>query len=151
MHTVAYKTDSRSAAHTSINNSYLVIMMKVYIQSYENGMPRSYNFMYAYYGFREMGFETESFCDEDSIKKSRNEDIIVGYVDTVRSRLRDFGITAPEMDYPEELKKYFGRKIYKCKMSEINNKPEKWPVFIKPIEDKQFTGVVVRSTKDLIG
>lgn len=55
------------------------------------------------------------------------------------------------MDYPEELKEYLGRTIWKTKMNEVNNHPENWPVFVKPIEDKQFTGVVVRSTKDLIG
>lgn len=55
------------------------------------------------------------------------------------------------MDYPVELKKYLGRKIWQTKMNEVNNNPDCWPVFVKPIEDKQFTGVVVRSPKDLIG
>ena len=36
-------------------------------------------------------------------------------------------------------------------MNEVNNNPDCWPVFVKPIEDKQFTGVVVRSPKDLTG
>ena len=36
-------------------------------------------------------------------------------------------------------------------MNEVNNNPDCWPVFVKPLEDKQFTGVVVRSPKDLIG
>lgn len=98
-----------------------------------------------------MGFETVHFYDDDTLLKSNKEDIVVGYVATVRSRLYDFGIITPEMDYPDELHKYLGRKIWKAKMNDINNSPESWPVFIKPFEDKQFTGVVVRSTKDLIG
>lgn len=125
--------------------------MKVYIQSYENTIPHNYNFMNAYQGFHEMGFETVHFYDNDKLLESNKEDIVVGYVGTVRSRLYDFGITAPEMDYPDELQKYLGRKIWKATMIEINNNPKSWPVFIKPLEDKQFTGVVVRSTKDLIG
>ena len=125
--------------------------MKIYIQSYENGIPHNYNFMNAYQGFSEMGFEIVPFNDNTVLNNSNREDIVVGYVGTVRSRLRDFGVIAPEMDYPEELKEYLGRAVWKTKMNEVNNHPENWPVFVKPVEDKQFTGVIVRSTKDLIG
>ena len=125
--------------------------MKVYIQSYENGIPHNYNFMNAYQGFYEMGFEVVPFHDNDKFQESNKEDIIVGYVGTVRARLADFEIITPEMDYPDELQKYLGRKIWQTKMDEVNNNPNCWPVFVKPLEDKQFTGVVVRSPKDLIG
>lgn len=107
--------------------------------------------MNAYQGFREMGFEIVRFCGEEKLRESEREDIVVGYVDTVRQRLFDFGITTPEIDYPDELQKYLGRKIWKSTMNEINNDPTKWGVFVKPLEDKQFTGVVVNSPKDLIG
>lgn len=125
--------------------------MKVYIQSHENQIPRNYNFMNAYQGFREMGFEIINFHDSEKLRESEREDIVVGYVNTVRERLFDFGVATPEIDYPDELQKYLGRKIWKSTMSEINNDPAKWPVFVKPLEDKQFTGVVVNSPKDLIG
>jgi hypothetical protein len=107
--------------------------------------------MNAYQGFDEMGFEIIPFHDHDTFQRSQKEDIIVGYVGTVRARLADFGIITPEMDYPDELQKYLGRKIWKTKMNEVSNDPDRWPVFVKPLEDKQFTGVVVRSSKDLIG
>ena len=125
--------------------------MKVYIQSYENGIPHNYNFMNAYQGFYEMGFEVVPFHDNDIFQGSNKEDVVVGYVGTVRARLADFEIITPEMDYPDELQKYLGRKIWQTKMDEVNNNPNCWPVFVKPLEDKQFTGVVVRSPKDLIG
>ena len=124
--------------------------MKVYIHS-KNNIPHNYNFMNAFQGFSEMGFEIKLFCDNEELSDSKREDIVVGYVETVRSRLNYFGITTPEIDYPDELKKYLGRKIWKTKMNEINNNPDNWNVFVKPLEDKQFTGVVVRSPKDLIG
>ncbi|MDE6088398.1 MAG: ATP-grasp domain-containing protein [Oscillospiraceae bacterium] len=124
--------------------------MKVYVQSDKNNIPRNYNFMNAYQGFHEMGFEIVPFHDEKLLESSR-EDIIVGYVGTVRSRLHDFGIIAPEIDYPDELQEYLGRRVWKAKMNTVNNHPESWPVFVKPMEDKQFTGIVVHSTKDLIG
>ncbi|MCR5123091.1 MAG: ATP-grasp domain-containing protein [Ruminococcus sp.] len=125
--------------------------MVVYIQSREDGIPYSYNMMNAYQGFREMGFELRHFHDNSGLCESSREDIVVGCVDTVRSRLNDFGITTPEIDYPDELRPYLGRKVWQTKMSVINNNPDKWNVFIKPLEDKQFTGVVVRSVKDLVG
>lgn len=125
--------------------------MKVYIRSDKNHIPHNYNFMNAYQGFREMGFEIIPFRDKEKLRESDREDVVVGYVDTVRERLHDFGIVTPEIDYPEELQKYLGRRIWKAKMSEISNDPTKWGVFIKPFEDKQFTGVVVHSPKDLIG
>lgn len=125
--------------------------MKVYIQSDKNQIPHNYNFMNAYQGFREMGFEIVRFCDKEKLRESDREDVVVGYVDTVRERLYDFGFLTPEIDYPDELQKYLGRKIRKTTMNEVSDDPTKWPVFVKPIEDKQFTGVVVHSSKDLIG
>jgi len=82
---------------------------------------------------------------------SQKEDIVVGYVDTVRNRLRDFGIVTPDMDYPKELEGYLGRKIWKSQINYINMHPEIWPVFVKPMQDKKFTGVIVQSPADLIG
>lgn len=125
--------------------------LKVYIQSGENGIPHNYNFMNAYQGFYEMGFELVRFCEPGTLRQSKKEDVVVGYVGTVRSRLYELGVAIPEMDYPEELQKYLGRKVWKSKMNDVANVPESWPVFVKPVEDKQFTGVVVNSPKDLIG
>ena len=98
-----------------------------------------------------MGFEVIPFHDNERFQESNKEDIVVGYVGTVRARLADLGIITPEMDYPDELKQYLGRRIWQTKMNEVNNNPDCWPVFVKPFEDKQFTGVVIRSPKDLIG
>ena len=86
--------------------------MKVFIQSYERGIPHNYNFMNAYQGFDEMGIEVIPFHDKETLKGSNREDVVVGYVGTVRSRLADFGIITLEMDYPLELQKYLGRKIW---------------------------------------
>ena len=125
--------------------------MKVYIQSKEHGKFHNENFFKAYLGFHEMGFETVPFSNIKELRESSIEDIVVGYVGTVRSRLIDFGITAPEMDYPEELSEYLGRKVWKSHINTINCNPDLWPVFVKSVQDKKFTGVVVRSPKDLIG
>lgn len=125
--------------------------MKVYIQSDKNNIPKNVNVMNAYQGFFEMGFEIVHYQTTAQLWDSNREDVIVGGIGAVKSRLYDFGITAPDIDYPQELNKYLGRKVWYTKMSEVNDHPENWPVFVKPVEEKQFTGVAVYSTKDLIG
>lgn len=125
--------------------------MKVYVQSYKNGIPHNHNFYNAYEGFLQMGFEIVMFNDFEELKESQLEDVVVGYVGTVRERLFDFGIITPEIDYPDSISKYLGRKVWRSTINTINSNPDLWNVFVKPVEDKKFTGVVVRSPKDLIG
>ncbi|EKQ54536.1 MULTISPECIES: ATP-grasp domain-containing protein [unclassified Clostridium] len=125
--------------------------MKVYIRkSFDNEMANR-NFFAAFSGFKQMGFEIKFFKNIKELEDNSKEDVIVSFVDDVRMALHRYNIITPEIDYPEELKNYLGRKVWKTKLSVIANNPDNWNVFIKPIEDKKFTGVVVRSTKDLIG
>lgn len=44
-----------------------------------------------------------------------------------------------------------GFALRALKLRAIANHPDNWNVFIKLVEDKKFTGVVVRSTKDWVG
>ncbi|MGW9123845.1 ATP-grasp domain-containing protein [Paenibacillus chitinolyticus] len=125
--------------------------MKVYIRKSFDNEIANHNFYAAYDGFKQMGFEIHYFKNIDELSDNKKEDIIVSYVDDVRTVLFKHDIIPPEIDYPEELKNYLGRKVWNSKLSVIANNPENWNVFIKPVEDKKFTGVVVRSTKDLIG
>jgi len=125
--------------------------MKVYIKKGFDNEIANHNFYAAFDGFKQMGFEIDYYKSINELSGHEKEDIIVGYVDDVRNSLRKYGIVAPEMDYPEELESYLGRKVWKSRLSVIANNPENWNIFIKPVEDKKFTGVVVRSTKDLIG
>ena len=126
--------------------------MKAYIQcSKINHLPSSDNFYKAYLAFYEMGFDTQFFETPEELLKSKLEDVIVGYVGTVRFRLKQFGITTPEMDYPEELTGFLGRKVWSSTINHINFHPELWPLFVKSVEDKEITGVVVKTPKDLVG
>lgn len=125
--------------------------MKVYVQSYENGVPHNYNFANAMSGFREMGFEIVPFHTPEQLDKSDPQDVVVGYVGTVRYKLAQLGIPVEELDYPEELQEFLGRKVWSSTMNTIAHSPDLWPVFVKSQEDKQFTGNVIRKVKDLIG
>ncbi|MFD0586489.1 ATP-grasp domain-containing protein [Paenibacillus sp. GCM10027627] len=125
--------------------------MIVYIKKGTDNEIANHNFYAAYDGFKQMGFEIRYFQDVTELMDHRKEDIVVGYVDDVRTMLSKHGIVAPEMDYPSELSAFLGRKVWKTKLSAIANNPESWNVFIKPVEDKKFTGIVVRSAGDLMG
>lgn len=125
--------------------------MKVYLQAKPDGNFHNDNFYKAWLGFYEMGFETVLFSDRQGLRESNREDVVVGYVGTVASRLHDFGIDTYLPDYPEELNKYLGRKIWTSTIDTVNANPDLWPVFVKSKQNKRITGVVVNSPKDLIG
>lgn len=124
--------------------------MKVYIQA-KNGMPTDQDHFNAYAGFREMGFETVFFGTIEELSKSKLQDIVVGYVGTVKSRLNNFGLTIEDVDYPDCLNEFLGRKLWKATINEINTDSKLWPVFIKPVSNKKFKGRVVKSISDMIG
>ena len=46
---------------------------------------------------------------------------------------------------------FLGRKVWSSTINHINFHPELWPLFVKSVEDKEITGVVVKSPKDLVG
>lgn len=124
--------------------------MKVYILS-NHGIPTNHNFYDAYTGFHEMGFETILFEKKDGLSTASKEDVVVGYINTIRYQLKRFNIPIIDIDYPPQLNKYLGRKIWKSTINEVNSNISLWPVFVKPIEDKRFTGRLIKSTRDLIG
>lgn len=66
-------------------------------------------------------------------------------------RLKDFGIDCTVINYPKELGKYLGRKIWKSTINEIVNIPTSWPVFIKSVEGKRLSGRIIESIHDLVG
>ncbi|WP_339276897.1 ATP-grasp domain-containing protein [Paenibacillus sp. FSL W8-0426] len=128
-----------------------MIPLKVFVKKGLDNEIANHNFYAAYDGFKQLGFEICYFQDIRTLSGHQKEDIVISYVEDVRSMLRRHDIVAPEIDYPEELTAFLGRKVWKSRLSVIANHPENWNVFIKPVEDKKFTGIVVRSTKDLVG
>jgi len=107
----------------------------------------------AFYGFSLMGCEIIFFdADEGPPKGLGRTDIVVGWIGHVKTALRNLGIEPPlELDYPESIRPYLGRKIWKSTLHTIHNDPTTWPVFVKPVLGKQFTGKLVRSLTDMVG
>lgn len=86
--------------------------MRVFIQA-KNGTPTDQDHFNAYIRFREMGFETVFFETFEELAESKMDDVVVGYIGTVAARLRDFNREIEDMDYPEVLRKYLKRRLWK--------------------------------------
>jgi hypothetical protein len=109
------------------------------------------NFYNAYSGFNKLGFEIVYF-EKELPSDFTKYDMVVDYIQGIKNALYRLGIEPPtDIDYPEELEKYYGRKIWKSDLETISNSPELYPVFIKPTIGKLFDGRLVSSFKDLIG
>lgn len=127
-----------------------MIFIKAHVQG-RNGVPGSVSAFDAYLGFRDMGFEVEVFDDPASLQGAPRGDVVVGGVGVIRARLRELGVDCPSINYPEELKAYLGRRVWRSTIDQVSCDVESWPLFVKPVEEKRFTSCVVESTADLVG
>lgn len=128
--------------------------MKAYIQTNDKGDFLNVNSFLANEGFTALGWQTCRYHSIENIDDLDPETIVVGGIGMVRKRLLQLGMNTPqkEIDYPEELQKYLGRKIWSSTVEELIEQPNNWNVFIKPRDiTKQFPGKVVRDFKDFIG
>lgn len=128
--------------------------MKAYIQTDKAGNFYNVNAFVANEGFELLGWETQKYFLVEEISDNDPESLIVGGIGNVRKRLRSLGINKPliEIDYPLELTKYLGRKIWASTLEELFDDEKKWNVFVKPKNDtKKFVGKVMREYKDFIG
>jgi hypothetical protein len=129
--------------------------MKVYAKTRPNEnftVFHSPNISHAVNGFRELGVEIVTYNTIDEIYDIvTRDDIVLDYIDQCKSIFSKFGVAPDLPDYPDCLKEYLGRKIWKDTINSINTHPEKWGVFVKPVKEKVFTGKVINNTHDLIG
>ncbi len=126
--------------------------MRVFIGANIENEFDTINMAAAYYGFMNRGWEIIKFKENSLPQGLSREDVVVGKIDDVKIALKNLGCIPPkELDYPEDLKDLYGRKIWREKLHNIANDESTWPVFIKPYNGKQFTGRLITSIKDLIG
>lgn len=106
-------------------------------------IPHSYNFANAMYGFRELGAELIPYHSIDEIYDNVDrEDIVLDYIDQCNMIFQKFGVESHISDYPESMKPFLGRKIWRDTIDSIASHEEKWSAgyFVKPVRDKAFTG-----------
>lgn len=123
--------------------------MKVFVKTTQFGIPESESEYAAWEGFRLLGCDTVFYNSVADLKNCRPDDLIVGGVSVILRELEEYGIKVKNYDYPEELQKYLGRKIWEDTLGSVLLHPEKWPLFIKPVRNKAFIGFVLRSEKNL--
>lgn len=134
-------------------------MGKVWLKTrFDPGMnmeiPHSWNMANAMYGFMEMGAEIVPYREiGDIIDRVERTDIVLDYVDQCRSVFAKFDVLSDLPDYPEELGKIMGRKVWKDIINNIARNEGKWSAgyFVKPVRDKAFTGRVIKIIHDLMG
>ncbi len=107
----------------------------------------------AFYGFSMMGAEIVFFdAKENPPEGLQRDDIVVGWIGHVKRAVSNLGIEPPkDIDYPDSIKPFLGRKIWKSTLHKIYGDDSTWPVFVKPVKGKQFTGQLVTKLGDLVG
>lgn len=89
-----------------------------------------------FYGFGDI--ETDVDCGPLAL--------IHGYIGDVHIALKKLGLGVPDpVDYPEELHQFLGRKIWKSVLKDVTKHPGT-EVFVKPVEQKLFTGFLWQGT-----
>ena len=81
------------------------------------------------------------------------EDIVVDYIQQCENVFAKFNVLNPHVDdYPECLRKFLGRKIWRDTINAISTDEGKWSAgwFVKPVESKKFTGKLISSIKDVV-
>ena len=125
--------------------------MRAFIQKSDEGEFISEPCYVAYFGFAQMGWEIVPFKDIPPEGLSR-QDVVVGWIGSVRTALKNLGITPPEeIDYPEEIRQYLGRRVWRSTMHTVTAQDDKWPLFVKSVKGKAIDGFVCDSIKSLVG
>lgn len=138
--------------------------MKVYSLKTKKGAPRHLQALQGNYWFWLRGYEIVSFehqqltdgeLDHDLISDPEHT-LVYASVAVVREALIRAGRPAPpNIDFPQELIAFIGRRIAETTMSEVRqwekSNPDRLPVHVKPRDhQKLFTGKVVGAFRDLI-
>ena len=123
--------------------------MRIYIKTDMHGIPETETDYTVWQGFQLLGFQPILYQKEEELSECRPDDLIVGGVSTVNRRMAAYGITIPEYDYPPELSEYLGRRIWSDTLGSVLEHKESWPVFVKPVKDKVFTGFRLRTERDI--
>ncbi|RFS19448.1 DUF4343 domain-containing protein [Chitinophaga silvatica] len=126
--------------------------MKAYIQISNNNQCSNPNSFAAYEGFLKLGWEIVFYKDVALITGNNPEDVVVGGINDVHKILHHFHFDIPTpLDYPESIRSFLGRKIWKSTMHQFANN-NSFNIFIKPLHrSKSFTGKLITCERDLIG
>jgi|SRR5688572_5645970 len=111
--------------------------------------PSSSNVALAAFAFNEMGMNVvpfQGFGDVESDVDCGPEALVCGFIEDVYKALDKLELPRPpSIDYPEELRAHYGRRIWEGTLDEIQDRGLHPGVFVKPRGyQKLFTGFVWR-------
>jgi len=118
---------------------------------YDGDFPSSSNMDSAIIGLNDIGMKIVPFYGFGDIETDVNcgpEALVSGYIGDIKTAIHKLGLPQPEpLDYPDELKPFYGRNIWKGTLDDTRKWPlSRGPVFVKPVEQKLFTGFVWHGT-----
>jgi len=132
-------------------------IQQVWVQKGPDGQILNQGCYTAYYGAKALGITTKFYSSADEYRglcmnNSEKPHLCVGGINTLRTIIEYRRLQQPEVHSPHEhLPEYLGRNVFETTLGEVRAFKTIMPIFIKPlIEDKTFTGYVVRSNVDLI-
>lgn len=126
---------------------------QVFIQVADDGEFPNAALCAAYLGFKARGRDvykkTPQEIEDEDATGSR---LVFGGVHVVRGYLERLGCAPPPLDYPDPLLPFLGRRVEISTLGEIRSRyNDAAPaVFVKPVEQKLFTGHEVSRFRDLI-
>ncbi len=123
--------------------------MKAYIKTMGNGFPETETEYTAWQGFQALGYQIVFYKATEELSNCRPDDLIVGGISTIRQKMSDWDIILPEYNYPAELTRFMGRRVWLDTLNAVLMDKTKWPVFVKPVKNKVFVGVVLHNENDI--
>lgn len=122
--------------------------MRVWCRTVTDEMPSSINVATAAIGFKTLGADVTHYTQIDDILDciSRN-DIVVDGVKQLSRVFNSMDIKRTTSDYPVVLRPFLHRKIWTDTIGHLRREGT-CSVFIKPIEEKLFSGKIINSILD---
>lgn len=127
--------------------------MRAFVKT-NNGTFPNVNFFLAWEAFNTMGYSVTCFEEKDipTLDVTPGTPTFAG-VKIFRAIIDKLGVDYPPFDcYPEVLKSFYGRTLYRSTLGIERKKfhEHRVPVFVKPVLPKQFVGHVWNSIINLI-
>jgi hypothetical protein len=120
----------------------------------KNGLPINTDIMCAAEGFEQLGYQIRTFERTDILTGNYrllyNKCPFIGSIDSMKSLFKQEQVMPEPIDFPEGA--YLGgRDVRKCRLNSIVTEflSNGIPVFIKPVETKLFSGMVLREISHL--
>lgn len=131
----------------------------VYVQFYD-GIPATRNLYDSFIGFRARGhrvipFEAFTNGPEESqiLKNITRDDVVCCGIPIFRKVMKFLGVAYESIDtYPQALQEFFGRKITRTTLGAVRSTytRESPSFFMKPVDQKLFTGLVIDSGRAML-